>query len=81
MAHTTSNKQFESTALHPLAGFSNLPDDALARLPVVQAAYACSAATVWRRVKAGLIPAPVRIGRTTAWRVGEIRKALAELRG
>ncbi|MBS0354447.1 MAG: transcriptional regulator [Proteobacteria bacterium] len=62
-----------------LAQLPHLPDDALARLPVVQSLYACSPATVWRRVKAGLIPAPIKIGSTTAWRVGDLRAALAQL--
>ena len=67
-----------STALHPLADSQTYLTTRL-RIPVNQAAYACSAATVWLegRVKRGL-----------SWsnraydeqRVGEIRKALAELR-
>lgn len=61
-----------------LVGFDQLPDAASVRLPVVQALFACSDETVRRRVKAGLIPAPRKLGpRITAWNVGELRRALA----
>lgn len=63
-----------------LAGFDTLPDAAHVRLPVVQALYACSDETVRRRVKAGQIPAPRKLGpRLTAWNVGDLRRALASV--
>ena len=40
-------------------GFNDLPDDARASLSVVCWLYEISPATVWRRVKSGLIPAPI----------------------
>lgn len=62
-----------------LAEFDTLPNAAHVRLPVVQALYACSDETIRRRVKAGQIPAPRKLGpRVTAWNVGELRAALAE---
>lgn len=61
-----------------LKRFGSLPDEAHARLPVVMALYACSAASVWRNVKSGAIPAPHKFGvRVTAWNVGELRASLA----
>lgn len=61
-----------------LVNFDLLPNTALVRLPVVCGLYACSPATTWRRVKSGLIPQPVKLGgRITAWRVGDLRQALA----
>ncbi|WP_298159794.1 transcriptional regulator [Brevundimonas sp.] len=61
-----------------LSGFDSLPDAAHVRLPVVQALYACSDETIRRRVKAGQIPAPRKLGpRVTAWNVGDLRRALA----
>lgn len=61
-----------------LSGFDALPDAAHVRLPVVQALYACSDETIRRRVKAGQIPAPKKLGpRVTAWNVGDLRAALA----
>lgn len=63
-----------------LTNFPLLPDDAFVRLPVVTGLYACSPATVWRHVKAGLIPAPVKLSeRIAAWRVGDLRAALVSL--
>lgn len=56
--------------------FDQLPDSAQVRLPVVQGLYACSAATVWRGVKAGHIPKPHKLTqRTSSWNVGELRLA------
>lgn len=57
-----------------LERFGSLPDEAHVRLPVVMALYACSAASVWRYVKNGTLPAPRKFGsRVTAWNVGELR--------
>ena len=56
--------------------FDSLPGSAFVRLPVVAALRGVSAATVWRHVKAGLLPAPVKIGpKATAWRVSDLRRA------
>jgi len=61
-----------------LAQFDQLPDSAHVRLPVVAALHGVSAPTVWRWVKAGRLPAPVKTGpNTTAWRVGSLRTDLA----
>lgn len=60
-----------------LTMFDALPDTAHVRLPVVLALYACSRATVWRHVKAGIIPKPIKFStRITAWQVGALRKNL-----
>lgn len=60
-----------------LRDFDHLPDSANVRLPVVQALFACSDETIRRRVKAGLLPKPRKLGpRVTAWNVGELRLAL-----
>ena len=57
--------------------FDALPDSAHVRLPVVVGLFACSAATVWRRVKDGHLPKPKKLSeRVTAWQVGELRRAL-----
>ncbi len=63
-----------------LTKFDSLPDAAFVRLPVVQGLYACSRATVWRHVKAGIIPAPIKLSeRITVWSVRELRKHLMEM--
>jgi predicted DNA-binding transcriptional regulator AlpA len=56
----------------------DLPDSAGVRQPVVEGLFSCSAATVWRRVKSGLLPQPKRIGRTSIWILGELRQVLAK---
>lgn len=59
-----------------LAAFDSLPDAAHVRLPVVAALKSVSPATVWRWVKAGRLPAPVKLGPgVTAWKVGDLRRA------
>lgn len=65
---------------HPaLTNFSFLPNEAFVPLPVVCALFSCAPATVWRRVRKGLLVSPHRIGlRTTRWNVGELRQALNE---
>ena len=63
-----------------IEGFDGLPDSAYVRIAVVQALFACSDETIRRRVKAGTIPAPRKLGpRHTAWQVGELRLCLRGL--
>lgn len=62
--------------------FADRADDGLIRerdlLPVVSV----SASTLWRRVKAGAFPKPIKLGeRATAWRVGQVREWLASVGG
>lgn len=60
-----------------LAKFDSLPDGAFVRAPTVAAILDSSINTVWRYAKAGIIPAPQKLGpRLTAWNVGELRRAL-----
>ena len=61
-----------------LRNFDSLPDSAYVRLPVVAALFACSVATIWRRVKTGDMPAPRKFGpKHSAWNVGQLRFALS----
>lgn len=66
----------ESGIPEALRNFDHLPDSAGVRQPIVEALFACSSSTVWRRVESGLIPKPRKLGRTTVWNVGELRRAL-----
>lgn len=60
-----------------LKNFDSLPDAANVRQPVVEALFACSDSTVWRRTKDGTLPRPRKLSpRVTAWNVGELREAL-----
>lgn len=61
-----------------LERFGSLPDEAHVRMNVVKYLYGCSAATIWRNVKKGIVPTPHKFGsRVTAWNVGELRTALS----
>lgn len=63
-----------------LKHFESLPDSAYVGRRVVQALFSCSYTTVWRRVKAGTIPAPRKLSSNAngwnAWNVGELRRVL-----
>jgi predicted DNA-binding transcriptional regulator AlpA len=60
-----------------LANLDLMPNTAFVRLPVVAMAYGYSKATVWRNVKKGTMPKPVKISeRCTAWNVGLIKADL-----
>jgi predicted DNA-binding transcriptional regulator AlpA len=62
-----------------LQKFDSLPDAANVRQPVVEGLFACSAASVWRHVKTGRIPAPWKFSeKITVWSVADLRRALAE---
>lgn len=61
----------------PLEGFDDLPDSAHIRLPVVVRLLGISAATVWRGVRKGTIPAPKHFSeRSASWNVGALRELL-----
>ena len=61
-----------------LANFDVMPNSAYIRLPVIKALYGVSSATIWRGVKIGTIPKPIKLSeRCTAWNVGLVRAALA----
>ncbi len=69
-------------SLSALKNFNFLPNEARVRLPVVCALFSRSASSIWRDIKAGRLPAPIKIGpRATAWVVGDLRKALARAEG
>lgn len=72
-------QRIDSSAIpDALKNFDSLPDAAHVRQPVVQALFGCSAATVWRMVKRGTLPAPRKLSaRVSAWNVGALRKALS----
>lgn len=58
-----------------LEDFDKLPDSAKVPVQVVAAREGVSPVTIWRRAKSGLLPAPVKVGGTTRWIVGELRAA------
>ncbi|MBK6788741.1 MAG: AlpA family phage regulatory protein [Betaproteobacteria bacterium] len=56
-----------------VAAFTTLPDNGL--VPVDAAAVICALgiSTIWRRVKDGRFPAPIKVQRSTRWRAGDLR--------
>ena len=69
------------------ANFDTLPDSAFIResqlvqspkRPEAQAPLPFSAPTLWRKVKAGTFPKPIKLSdRVTAWKVGDVRAWIA----
>lgn len=47
-------------------------NDRLITVKDIEAALSCSRSTVWRRVKDGTIPAPIKICGMTRWRATDI---------
>jgi predicted DNA-binding transcriptional regulator AlpA len=74
------NKALAGQQLPELENFDRLPDAGYVKQRVVQALFACSAATLWRRIRDGQIPSPARLAaRSNGWHVGSLRKALTEI--
>jgi predicted DNA-binding transcriptional regulator AlpA len=57
--------------------FNELPDDALVAPGVIACIEHCSMPTFYRRVDAGLLPSPVRIGGSSRVNVGDYRRVRA----
>ena len=63
-----------------LAAFNSLPDLALIDVRTYALLLGCSENTIWRRVRAGILPSPIRVSpQQTRWRVGDVRQALESL--
>jgi predicted DNA-binding transcriptional regulator AlpA len=64
-----------------VADFDSKPDSALVNDKTVAALLDVHRNSVWRLVRSGKLPAPVRVAeQTTRWRVGDLRKAIASLK-
>ena len=59
-----------------LKNFDDYPASAGIRLPVVAALNGVTPVTVWRWVKAGRLPAPIKRGGVALWLVGPLRQAM-----
>jgi prophage regulatory protein len=58
----------------------NMPDTGYVRLTQILEVFPVSRSSWWAGVKSGRYPASVKLGlRTTAWRVEDIRKLIAEV--
>ena len=60
--------------------YGTLPVTGFIRLADLRKILPVSDSTIWRRVRAGTMPAPVKLSeKVTAWRVEEIRAFLDQL--
>ena len=86
--YTVKNySKYGQTAPSVIPSFDTLPDSAFIResqlvqspkRPDTPAPLPFSAPTLWRKVKAGTFPAPVKLSeRVTAWNVGAVRAWIA----
>ena len=67
---------------HLQSNFDDLPDSALIRLKYLigKGLNPGSPSTVWRQVKRGQFPAPIKISdNITAWNVGAVRRWQSEV--
>lgn len=56
---------------------SVLPSEGFVRMPQLVAVFSVSESTIWRWVRAGKLPKPVKLGeRTSAWPVEAVRSAI-----
>ena len=77
----------QATSRVSAANFDTLPDSAFIResqlvqspkRPETRAPLPFSAPTLWRKVKAGTFPKPIKLSdRVTAWKVGDVRAWIA----
>lgn len=59
-----------------LKNFDSLPNAAAVDAKTVAALCGCNVSTVWDRSSRGDLPKPLKIGGSTRWNVGELRKVL-----
>lgn len=66
-----------------LKQFCSAPSESRVKIDSVQALWGgISRTTVWRYIKTGMIPQPIKLGgRTCTWRVGDLREALKKMGG
>lgn len=60
-----------------LAEFDTLPDSAHLGVRSVAVLFDAGVSTIWARVARGELPKPRKFGRSTRWRVGDLRAVLA----
>ena len=69
----------KGTVPDALINFDRLPDSAYVGQVVVEGLKGRSGASVWRDVASGRLPKPVKIGRSTKWNVGELRRSAVRM--
>lgn len=78
---SSATRKTHSASIKPsIINFDSLPNSALVDDKTVAVVTGQSRNTVWRKSKAGTLPAPIKVGpKTTRWKVGEIRAYIARL--
>ncbi|POA99826.1 hypothetical protein C2134_04440 [Chromobacterium sinusclupearum] len=79
--HDTTGKPIKITDAQAgiLATYGALPATGYVRLSDLRPIIPLSDSSIWRRVKAGTFPAPVKLSeRVTAWKAEDIRQWLDE---
>lgn len=62
--------------------FDDMPDSAVLRVQPTARICGCGPATIWRGARLGTFPAAVKVSpKITGWRVGELRRYLADPQG
>ncbi len=70
-----------STAPPALTGFDSLPASAFVSIKVIEALTGLSYVTIYRHIKRGRFPRPVKFSAgCSRWNVGELRAALKAVR-
>ena len=60
--------------------FADLPPEALIRMPQLRALTGLGKTSIYKYMRAGVLPKPVRLGeRLSAWRAGEVSEALQRI--
>lgn len=67
----------QKTVPQSVKNFSDMPDDALLRVPAVAMLLGCSVPTVWRLIRDGKLTAIKPSVRVTGIRAGAVRKLSA----
>ena len=76
------SRNLASNTLSAVQNFNSLPDIARVDFGVLQTLTGKSRPTVYRWVKAGILPKPAKtLTGSVSWTVGDVRRALTELAG
>lgn len=63
----------DKNTLNKSTDLTNLPDNAIVRLPDVLRLYPISKSSWWAGIASGVYPKPVKLGlRARGWRLGEV---------
>jgi predicted DNA-binding transcriptional regulator AlpA len=74
---TSSIQKTQSRVIDRISVFDNLPASALMNISEISALACRSNASIWRDVKAGLLPEALKIGPgSSRWLVGDVRRYL-----